>query len=81
MADIFIQAFRVSKDYLFLLRDRTQEALAIFTCICVVLRQLESHLQMKGCGSHFIFRIYHLPDEEHRLWIRWPIEEIGRVPA
>jgi hypothetical protein len=42
---------------------------------------LDSCWWMEGWATHLIAKIYHLLDEEHRLWIRWPIEEIGWIPS
>lgn len=79
-ADVFIWVFEVDHRFLELLRVRTQESLCIFSYFCVVLRKLDSYWWMEGWATHLISKIYHLLDEEHRLWIRWPIEEIGWIP-
>jgi len=79
-SDVFIWLFRVSEDYLMLLRERTQEALAIFAYFCVIPKKLEANWWIEGWSTHLMTRIYNLLDEEHRLWIRWPIEEIGWIP-
>ena len=68
-------------EYLLLLRDQTQEALAIFAYGCALLNRLNYCWWMEGWSVHLIERIYHSLDEEHRLWIRWPIEEIGWIPS
>ncbi|MCJ1247302.1 hypothetical protein MMC30_004516 [Trapelia coarctata] len=81
LSDAFIWPYRVSEDYLGLLKQLTPEALAIFAFFCVLLKRLDSHWWMNGWSTHLISRIYDLLDEEHRLWIRWPIEEIGWVPG
>jgi len=80
-ADIFIWVFHVNDRYLELLRHHTQESLCIFGYFCVVLRRMDSHWWMEGWATHLISKIYYLLDEEHRLWIRWPIEEIGWIPS
>jgi hypothetical protein len=80
-ADIFIWVFEVDPRFLELLRQRTQESLCIFSYFCVFLRRLDSYWWMEGWATHLISKIYHLLDEEHRLWIRWPIEEIGWIPS
>ena len=76
-SDIFAWLFQISDQYLTLLKGRTQEALSIFAFFCVVPRKLEMHWWMEGFSSHVMSQIYELLDEEHRLWIRWPIDEIG----
>jgi hypothetical protein len=80
-ADVFIWVFELDRRFLELLRQRTQESLCIFSYFCVNLRRLESCWWMEGWATHLIAKIYHLLDEEHRLWIRWPIEEIGWIPS
>lgn len=79
-AHIFTWAMRMSEEYLMLLRDGVQEALAIFAFSCVLLKYLDCHWWMDGWSTHLISRTYNLLDEEHRLWVRWPVEEIGWIP-
>lgn len=64
-------------DYLLLLRDQTQEALAIFAYGTVLLNKLDFVWWMEGWSVHLISRIYSSLDQEHREWIRWPIADIG----
>lgn len=80
-SDVFIFLFCVSDEYLLLLRDHTQESLAIFAYLCVITKQLENNWWAKGWSDHLMSQIYALLDEEHRLWIRWPMEEIGWLPT
>ncbi|RDW82323.1 hypothetical protein BP6252_03435 [Coleophoma cylindrospora] len=80
-AHIFAWTFQVSDAFLQLLKEGTQEALAIFAYGCVLMKHLDCHWWMDGWSRHLISRIFYLLDEEHRLWIRWPIEEIGWVPG
>ncbi|KAH6717726.1 hypothetical protein BKA61DRAFT_476235 [Leptodontidium sp. MPI-SDFR-AT-0119] len=78
--DIFIWIFEVTEEFLQLLRGHTQESLTIFAYFCVVLKRLDSHWWMQGWSTHLVSQIWNLLDEEHRLWIRWPLEEIGWLP-
>ncbi|KAG4430716.1 hypothetical protein IFR05_013804 [Cadophora sp. M221] len=78
--DVFIWIFEVTEEFLQLLRGHTQESLTIFAYFCVVLKRLDSHWWMQGWSTHLISKIWNLLDEEHRLWIRWPLEEIGWIP-
>lgn len=79
--DVFIFLFCVSEEYLLLLKDRTQEALAIFAHFCIVLKGLDYKWWSRGWSEHLMSNIYPLMDEEHRMWIRWPMEEIGWFPS
>jgi hypothetical protein len=79
IAEVLNWPYRATEEYLILLRQQTQEALSIFAYFCVLLKALDSYWWMSGWSQHLINKIYDLLDEEHRLWIRWPIEEIGVV--
>jgi hypothetical protein len=78
--DVMVWIMHVSDEYVNRLRKHTQVSLVILGFFCVILRMLDSHWFMEGWATHLISKIYHLLDEEHRLWIRWPIEEIGWIP-
>ncbi|KAH6701370.1 hypothetical protein BKA61DRAFT_646994 [Leptodontidium sp. MPI-SDFR-AT-0119] len=78
--DVFTWIFKVPEEFLQLLRQHTQESLTIFAYFCVVLNRLDSHWWMRGWSSHLVSKIWNLLDEEHQLWIRWPLEEIGWIP-
>jgi hypothetical protein len=79
--DVFIFLFRVSEEYLDFLKERTQESMAIFAYFCVITKRLEKNWWSEGWSNHLMSMIYSALDEEHKLWIRWPIEEIGWVPT
>ncbi|KAF2182926.1 hypothetical protein K469DRAFT_751817 [Zopfia rhizophila CBS 207.26] len=80
ITDAFVWIHEVTEEFLPLLRVPTQEALAIFAHFCVLLKKLEIHWWMQGWANHLMRRVHEHLDDEHRLWIRWPIEEIGWVP-
>ncbi|KAI5460562.1 putative C6 transcription factor [Mariannaea sp. PMI_226] len=72
--------FKISDEYLELLKNADNEALCVLAYFSVLLKQLERYWWLEGWGVHLIRRIYMLLNDEYRLWIRWPIEEIGWVP-
>ncbi|KAH9887513.1 hypothetical protein F4778DRAFT_756960 [Xylariomycetidae sp. FL2044] len=80
LTDAFVWIHMVVVDFIPLLRDPLQEAVAIFAFWCVLLKRLENQWWLHGWANHLIAKSFNLLDEEHRLWIRWPIEEIGWVP-
>jgi hypothetical protein len=80
-SDVFIWLFRVNNGYLDLIRDHCQDAVAIFAYFCVLLKILDHKWWMDGSSVHLIQQIWNTLDEDHRLWIRWPIEQIGWVPS
>ncbi|KFA77303.1 hypothetical protein S40288_01257 [Stachybotrys chartarum IBT 40288] len=71
---------KVSDEFLKLLRDGDNEALCVFAFFTVLLRSIEKFWWIEGWAIHLIRRIYYLLDEEYRLLILWPIQELGWVP-
>jgi hypothetical protein len=78
--DTFMWLFFVNDGYLDLIREHCQEAVAIFAYFCVLLKALDNQWWIQGSSIHLIEQIWNSLDEHHRLWIRWPIEEIGWIP-
>ncbi|KAH7353647.1 hypothetical protein B0T11DRAFT_356877 [Plectosphaerella cucumerina] len=70
----------ISDAYLALLRGLDREALCVFAFFCVLTRDFETFWWSEGWPAHLIKRVYLLLDDEYRLYIRWPIEQIGWVP-
>ncbi|KAI1850820.1 hypothetical protein JX265_013300 [Neoarthrinium moseri] len=81
LTDAFVWIFEVAEDLLPLLRVPTQEAVAVFAFFAVLLKRLEKHWYLRGWADHLIAKSYDLLDEEHRLWIQWPLEETGWIPS
>ncbi|KAI0391132.1 hypothetical protein F5Y17DRAFT_24859 [Xylariaceae sp. FL0594] len=82
VTDIFVWVFLVGDDLVPLLRrpEPTQNAVAILAFFCVLLRALRSQWWLNGWVEYLMAKSYALLDSEHRLWIQWPMEEIGYVP-
>lgn len=78
--ELFIWLFRATQGFLKLLRSQTPESLTILAYFCVLLSRCEYHWWLEGWSVHLISKIYELLSPEYRLWIRWPIEEIGWIP-
>lgn len=79
LTDAFVWVFEVAEDFLPLLRGPTQEAVAIIAFFAVLLKRLDRHWWLQGWADHLIAKSHSILDEEHRLWIQWPIQEIGYV--
>lgn len=77
---VFIWLYKVNNGFLELVSAHCQEAIVIFAYFCVLLKLMDTRWWMQGSGVHLLGQIWDLLDEEHRLWIRWPIEEIGWIP-
>jgi hypothetical protein len=80
MVDAFTWVYLVASDFLPLLQIPTPESIAIFSFFCVLLKKLDHHWWIRGQAEYLIAKAYTMLDEECRLWIRWPVEEIGWVP-
>jgi hypothetical protein len=78
--DAFIWIFMVAEQFLPLLQVPTQEAMVLFAYFSVLLDKLDHRWWFQGWGRHLMGRIHPLLDDETRLWISWPAEEMGWVP-
>ncbi|KAI0392634.1 hypothetical protein F5Y17DRAFT_351708 [Xylariaceae sp. FL0594] len=67
-------------DFSDLLKSQDSEALCVLAFFCVLLKRLEHLWWVEGWAFHLIERIYKTLDDKYRLWIRWPLEEIGWAP-
>ncbi|KAE8371817.1 hypothetical protein BDV26DRAFT_275302 [Aspergillus bertholletiae] len=79
-ADVFVWLMRVPYDFLVLLKNYEPLALVILAYFCVLLHQLEWMWCIKGWSTHLLSQIYDQLSPTHRVWIRWPIEQIGFLP-
>ncbi|TQN72791.1 Sterol uptake control protein 2 [Colletotrichum shisoi] len=82
ITDAFLWKYLMAEDFLPLLKSpgETQEAVAIFSHFCILLKRLENEWWLQGWATHLISRAWDMLDQDHRLWIQWPIEELGWVP-
>ncbi|KAL2874107.1 hypothetical protein SGCOL_010695 [Colletotrichum sp. CLE4] len=82
ITDAFVWKYLMAEDFLPLLKSpgHTQEAVAIFSHFCILLKRLENEWWLQGWATHVISRAWAVLDQDHRLWIQWPIEELGWVP-
>ena len=72
--------YKVQDGFLALLNARHPKALCVLAFFCVILHRLEYNWWFQGWGTHLIERLYGALDDGHRLWIRWPIQQIGWIP-
>ncbi|KAI9714187.1 MAG: hypothetical protein M1828_001202 [Chrysothrix sp. TS-e1954] len=80
-ADVLIWIFHAPQEYLKLLQAGAPEALILLAYFAVLLKPLDTSWWMAGWPKHLLSRVYHLLDDECRLVIRWPMEEMGWVPG
>lgn len=79
-SNVYSWVYRLNDAFIKLLIKRDSLALVIFAHFCVLLKFLGSCWWMQGWSTHLMQEIWDLLDEEHRLWICWPIEELGWKP-
>lgn len=80
LADAFVWHAVVADSFMPLLQQGKQEAVAIFAHSLVILGAVGSSRWMAGWDTFLLARAWDVLDPEHRLWIQWPIEEIGWMP-
>lgn len=77
ITDAFVWIHEVVDDLLPQLHVPTQEAVAIFAFFSVLFKRTGDQWYMHGWADHLIAKAYSILDEEHRLWIQWPLKEMG----
>ncbi|KAH8655208.1 hypothetical protein BX600DRAFT_439719 [Xylariales sp. PMI_506] len=77
---IFMWLYKINDDYLNLVRNGDSEALCVLAFLSVPLRRMEHYWWVESRGLHLMEQIYSMVDGNYRMWLRWPIEEIGWVP-
>lgn len=79
-SSVYSWVYKLNDAFIELLIKHDSLALVIFAHFCVLLKFLGSCWWMQGWSTHLMQEIWDLLDEEHRLWICWPIEELGWRP-
>lgn len=79
-SDVFVWLMQVSDDFLARLRESRPVALVVFAYFCVIIRRLDWAWWLSGCSFHLMAGLYQLLDNKYRVWLQWPMEQIGWVP-
>ncbi|EEU37886.1 uncharacterized protein NECHADRAFT_88172 [Fusarium vanettenii 77-13-4] len=77
ISEVFGWIYAMADDFLPLLRASKYETVAIFAFVCVFLKRLEMHWWMGNWGEQLLRKAEGVLDNEHKLWIAWPMEELG----
>jgi hypothetical protein len=77
---VFAWPATLPHEYIDLLGSREPQALALFAFYLVLLKESESAWWIEGWSVHFSKRIHESLDAEMRLWIWWPMEQLGWTP-
>lgn len=80
ISDAFVWHYVAAGDFLPLMRQGRQEAIAIYAHSCVIYSSMESFRWMQGWATFLFAKAWDILDDEHRLWVQWPMEEIGWTP-
>jgi hypothetical protein len=78
--DAFMWQFNIAESFMPLLRQMKPEALIIFAHNCIIFHVLGGNQWLQGWGIFMLSTVWDHLDDEQRLLILWPIEEMGWVP-
>jgi hypothetical protein len=77
---VFTWPATLPHEYINLLGSREPQALALFAFYLVLLKEGEGAWWIEGWSVHFLERIHETLSAEMRLWIWWPMEQLGWTP-
>lgn len=77
---VFVWMHRLTDDFINCLQKKNPVSLAILAHFCVLLNDLSAFWWVRGWPEHLISEIYSSLNGEYRMWLRWPMEEIGWIP-
>ncbi|KAI0427332.1 hypothetical protein F5Y09DRAFT_35899 [Xylaria sp. FL1042] len=80
MRSALLWLVKIPDPFIELLKGHDSEAMCVLAFFCVLLKRLDHLWWIEGWAFHLIERIYSTLDSKYRLWIRWPLEEIGWTP-
>jgi hypothetical protein len=78
---VFAWIHRLDDEFVQKLKERESIALVLLAHFCVLLNSLSSFWWTRGWVEHLMGEIYGSLRKEFRLWIKWPMEEIGWIPS
>ncbi|GKT56773.1 C6 zinc finger domain-containing protein [Colletotrichum tofieldiae] len=78
-ADALVWIYRSLEDFIPLLELRKQEALVLLAHFAVVLSRCETQWWLHGWAYHIMSSVYRNLDEDHKIWVYGPANEIGWV--
>jgi len=80
LADAFVWHNAMAESFMPLLQQGRQEAVVIFAHSLIIFTAVNGSRWMNGWDTCLLARAWDVLDPVHRLWIQWPIEEIGWMP-
>jgi hypothetical protein len=80
LSDVFRWLWHAPVEYFQFLRQKTPVSLSILAYFAVLVHPFSSYWWLEGFSRHIVATVYQSLDQNHRPWIRWPIEEVGGIP-
>ncbi|RGP70241.1 c6 zinc finger [Fusarium sporotrichioides] len=78
---VFVWVYQLDDDFVRLLQEEKPIPLVILSYFCILLNRLSSFWWIRGWPEHLLSEIHSSLDEEHRVWMRRPMEETGWIPG
>lgn len=80
--DMFVWKWAIADEFLPLLHGPSpkQEAVVIFAHFLVLVKRIEMEWWLEGWSVRMMEKVWAALDHEHRLWIQWPLQEVGWIP-
>lgn len=80
LSDVLRWLWHAPSEYFHLLKQKEPVALSILAYFAVLVHPFSSYWWLEGFSRHIVTTVYQSLDQNHRPWIRWPIEEVGGIP-
>ena len=72
--------YKQHEEFLTGLQRHDPAPLIIYAYFTVLMNDMERFWYIKGWTHHVMGGIYSILPDEHRMWIRWPMAEVGYIP-
>ncbi|GIC89482.1 Zn(II)2Cys6 transcription factor [Aspergillus udagawae] len=66
--------YRISERFIGWLEAKDPFALAVLACWAILLKYMQTSWMMTGWDEHVLAGVLAFLPEEHRRWVRWPVE-------
>ncbi|KAF2258289.1 hypothetical protein CC78DRAFT_587335 [Lojkania enalia] len=76
----FSWLYRMGDAFLSTLQQHDPAPLLIYAHFVVLINDMERFWYMKGWTHHVMGGIYSILPDEHRIWMRWAIAQVGWIP-
>lgn len=77
----FTWLYKVEDSFVECLQRREPVALVVLAYFCVLLNDMGSTWWVAGWVDHLMSEIHDSLHGEHKMWLRWPVQEIGWIAS